>query len=513
MIFCVHYNFRFLFISCIFIVINFLLIFHSSNSFSAEWSFQPSLSIRQTYTDNVRLGGLGGLGGVGLGGLSSDGKQDDFITQINPRVSFTGKSRRYQIDSSYRMNNLIFAKNSNLNRIRHQLNANATAELLEDLFFIDGLASIRQQNATLFGAQTTDNINVTGNRRDVRRYSISPYVRYRFGNLASTELRYTYGIVESSAGGLRNSQRNGYQASLTSGDYFRVLSWGLNFSHRRIHFDGNQLRPARTIELERSIGNLRYNITRRFGLTASGGYERNSFISIRGKPSSPTWTVGFIWVPNKRTEISGSAGKRFFGDTYAANIKYRTRMTTWEATYTEDITTFNQQGGGGFGGGFGGFGGFGGSVLGGNNFLTNRLFLLKSARASVTINGRRNTLGFRFYHRSRKAFSPESDDEELVGIENAGLLNNTTQIGGNIIWSYKISPLTSLSFTASYLRIKFLSGQPSNRNRNNMIFTTNLSKRFGESLTGALRYRFIQRTFSGNDAQANSITASVNMNF
>ncbi len=151
--------------------------------------------------------------------------------------------------------------------------------------------------------------------------------------------------------------------------------------------------------------------------------------------------------------------------------------------------------------------------MGANNFLTNRLFLIKRAQASVTISGRRNTLGFRFFHRSRKAFSPESDDEELVGIENARLLNNTTQIGGNILWSYKISPLTSLSFTASYLRIKFLSGQPSNRNRNNMIFTTNLSKRFGESLTGALRYRFIQRTFSGNDAQANSITASVNMNF
>jgi len=510
MIFCVHYNFRFLFFSCIFIVINLLLLFYSSNSFSAEWSIQPSLSVSQTYTDNVRLGG-GGLGG-GLGGLSSDGKKDDFITRINPGVNFSGKSRRYQINSLYTMNNLIFAKNSNFNRTRHQLRTDATAELLKDLFFIDGLASIRQQNATLFGAQTTDNINVTGNRRDVRVYTVSPYIRHRFGNLASTELKYTYGIVESSAGGLRNSRRNSYLASLTSGDYFRTLSWGLNYSHQRIHLDGGQLRPARTVELERSIANLRYNITRRFSLTASGGYERNSFISIRGKPSSPTWTVGFIWFPNKRTEISGSAGKRFFGDTYAANIKYRTRMTTWEATYTEDITTFNQQAGL-LSGGFGSFGGDSGSLLDGNNFLTNRLFLLKNARASVTIQGRRNTLGFRFFHRSRKAFSPEDDDAELVGIENSRLLNNTTQIGGNIFWSYKISPLTSVNLTASYLQFKLSSGQTGSSNPKNMIFTANLRKRFGESLTGALLYRYIQRTFSGNDAQANSITASVNMNF
>lgn len=490
------------------------IFFYFPLSYADEWHIKPSLSVSQSYTDNVRLGGLGLLGG-GLGGIASRERQDDFVTQINPSLLFTGKSRRFEIDTSYLMNNLIFAKNGNLNRIRHQLRAKGTAELLEDLLFVDGLASIRQQNATLFGAQTTDNINVTGNRRDVRIYNITPYIRHRFGSIASTELRYTFGIVESS-GGLRNSQRHSYQASLNSGSYFRVFSWGLNYSHQRIHIDGSQLRPARTIELERSVANITYNLTRRFALTASGGYERNSFISIRGKPSSPTWTVGFVWFPNKRTEISGNAGERFFGDTYAASIKYRTRLTTWEASYSEDITTFNQQAGGGAFGGSGAFMGSGsfGGFLGSNNFLTNRLFLQRFAQASTTINGLRNTLSFRFFYRSRKAFSPEDDDAELVGIQNAGLLNNTRQIGGNASWSYKVSPLTTASLTASYIRFKFLSGRPGgSRNRDNMIFTANLQKRFGERLTGSLRYRYIQRTLVGSDSYANTITASVKANF
>ena len=70
----------------------------------------------------------------------------------------------------YTMNNLIYAENSNFTRIRHQLNAVGTGELIKDLFFVDGRASIMQQNLSLLGPQAINNVNVTGNRADVRTH-------------------------------------------------------------------------------------------------------------------------------------------------------------------------------------------------------------------------------------------------------------------------------------------------------------------------------------------------------
>lgn len=270
------------------------------------WRIIRRVNLRETYSDNIRLG--------------SQGAEADLVTQINTGLLVTGVGRRFNVNAGYMMNNLIYVEHSNLTRMRHQYNATATTELIENLFFVDGRAVMFQQNASLFGPQGLDNVNVTGNRADVKVYTISPYLRHRFQDFASTELRYTYGIVESNFNALRNSHRNAFQAGLNSGDAFRILNWGLNYSNQMIDFD----KTGRSVEMERAIGNLRYMVTPRFGLTATGGYERNTFISIRGSPTSPTWTVGFSWIPDERTNIVATAGQRFFGDTYSVLANHRT---------------------------------------------------------------------------------------------------------------------------------------------------------------------------------------------
>ncbi|MEK7792063.1 MAG: TIGR03016 family PEP-CTERM system-associated outer membrane protein, partial [Pseudomonadota bacterium] len=419
--------------------------------------------------------------------------------------------RRFKLDSNYMMNNLIFAENPDRSRIRHRLSANGTAELMRDLFFVDGSAAIFQQNTSLLGAQTTDNINLTGNRADMRVYSVSPYLRHRFQDFATTELRYTHGIVESSAGGLRNSQRDSYQFSLNSGDYFRILNWGLNYVHNTIHIDGNNFRSGRTIEMERSAANLRYNITPRFGLTAVGGYERNSFISIRGRSSSPFWTAGFVWAPDERTNISVRAGQRFFGPTFGGELDHRTRLTTWNARYSEDITTMNQQAGQFNAFGLSNIDPFGGqALLGLNNFLTNRVFLQKRFQASVTVNGAKNTTTLTVFNMFREAYTPAIEDFELLGTD-AALLNKTKQTGGNATWSHRITPRTSVNFNAGFVRFKFLAAD---RVNDNLIYSVDLTKRFLPNMTGVLQYRRIERDSNQfSTAVANMITASLTMNF
>ena len=493
----------------------------SCYSHAAEWTVVPRLSLRETYTDNLRLGGGAGRG--------------DFITQINPGLSLGGVGPRFTLNANYTMNNLIYAQASNLTRIRHQLDARGTAELMEDFFFVDGTAAITQQNISLFGPQAIDNVNVTGNRADVRRFNVSPYIRHRFKDFASAELRYAHNIVSSNANALRNSQGDSFIARLNSGTAFNTLRWGLNYSKQMIHFD----RTGRTIELERSIGDLRYMVTPRFGLTATGGYERNSFLSIRGSPSSPTWTAGFVWTPSERTNIVANAGERFFGDTYFADARHRTRLTMWNFSYVEDITTFNQQAL------LGGFGiadslshliaaqnpgidpgiiqqntdtllgpEFSGSFFAPTNFFTNRLFLQKRLQASVALNGVRNTLVLRGFNITRQAYSPDDVDADLIGGVNAALLRNTRQTGGNALWSYRISQLTRANLNLGFTRFSFLG---TDREDDLKIIRVSLTRRFPEilpSLNGMIEYRHNER--DSNQAanyRENAVTAALNMSF
>ncbi|SCY17308.1 uncharacterized protein, PEP-CTERM system associated [Nitrosospira sp. Nl5] len=481
------------------------------------WRILPRFSLRETFSDNVRLRPEGEA-------------RSDLVTQINPGILLTGRARRYDVNIDYTMNNLIYAELSDFTRTRHQLNARATAELVENLFFVDGRAMMFQQNASMFGPQGIDNVNATGNRADIKVYTVSPYLRHRFQDFASTELRYTHSIVESDTIALRNSQRDSFQAGLNSGESFRTLQWGFNYSNQMIHFD----RSDRNVELERSAANLRYMVTPQFGLTATGGYERNSFISIRGGTSSPTWTVGFTWEPSPRTSIIANAGKRFFGDTYFALARHRTRLTAWDVSYVEDITTFNQQAG------FGGINTAGSlnqllnpNINPGNiqpntqfllgqgipgdalNFLTNRLFLQKRLQASVAMNGASNTVVLSIFNMSRQAYSPDDVDTELVGGENLALLRHTRQAGANALWSYRISNLTRANLSGQYAKFYFLSTDRVDDFRIIRLSLTRQLRQAQPNLQGMVELRHKERDSNqaGADYRENAITASVNMSF
>jgi uncharacterized protein (PEP-CTERM system associated) len=485
------------------------------------------MNLIETYSDNVRLGSGSGSGGSG-----------DFITQINPGVLVNGVSSRYNVDVNYIMNNLIYAENDNFNRIRHQLAATGTGELVKDLFFIDGRAFITQQNISLLGAQAIDNVNVTGNRTNLSTYIVSPYLRHRFQNFANVEARYTRNWVNSSTGTLFNSTGDGFLFNVNSGTAFKTLGWGVNYSNQMIHFD-----TGRDVELERSTANLRYMLTPQFGLTGTGGYERNSFVSIRGSPSAPIWTVGFVWEPTQRTNISLNGGQRFFGNTYNAQATHRTRLTTWNFGYNQNITTFNQQAA--FGLGFpttltGSLTqlltaqnpnlspdviqqystallsqGVQGSFFNPTNFLTNRLFLQKTLQGSVALNGSRNTILLSIFNMTRQAYSDATVDINLVGAQNLAFLNHTRQTGATALWNYRLSERTSANLNFAYTRFKFLG---TGREDDLMLVMLGLNRQFKSiqpNLSGTLQVRHQQRDSNqpGSDYREQAVIAWLNMNF
>lgn len=501
-----------------------LLVSPCSNA--ASWKIAPSLNLSESYSDNVNL-------------ASSGAKKDDFITQVNPGISIVGTGSHLKADASYTMQNLVYAEKSGQDTTRHQLNANANAELVDNLLYLDGRATISQQNTSIFGSQATNNTNVAGNRTEVKTYNVSPFLRNHFGNFAASEIRYTHSESNTGIGGLSDSQMDSIQLDIKNGSSFKTLGWGLNYNNEKATYTNLQ-----DLDREAITGNLRYLITPRFGLAATGGYERNNYVSIGSKPEGSSWSAGVFWAPSSRTSLEASTGQRFFGKTYALNVDHRARSTAWNLGYSEDITTTQSQ--------------FQSSELfkipatEGNrdllediltilypgvdpalrrkkiddaierknlalaftddlNYLTNRVFLQKRLQASVAMTGARNTLVLSLFNSSREAQTAQSVDSTFGGAM-LSLSDKTKQIGGNAVWSWRINSRTGVNFSAGYSRNSSSSLDRTDSNKN---FQVGMTRQFQPKLSGMISLRRNQQSTSGTGGgyQENAATASLSYRF
>jgi uncharacterized protein (PEP-CTERM system associated) len=500
-----------------------LLSFHSG---AADWTITPNLGLKETYTDNVRL--------------TQNNQISDFVTQINPGISLTGLGPHIHVDAHYVMNNVLYADQSDRNATNHQLHATANAELLDDFFFVDAKGSISQQSISSFGPQTTDNTNITNNRTNVETYSVSPYLLNHYKNFAKSEIRYTHDSVSTTgtgstvSTGLSDSQSDKIQMKLKSGTDFRILGWGLNYSKERIDFDTGQ-----TVDLESYGGDLSYLVTPHLKLITTGGYETNNYLSISGKSTGgPYWTGGFEWNPSQRTSIAASVGKRFFGNTSSVKASHRSHRTAWNLSYNEDITTTRSQ----FllpstidtadfldrlwtsiipdpvvrqqiVDGFIRDNGLPSSLADSVNLLTNRFFLQKSLRASVSITGTRSTGVLSVFEIKRTAQTSQSADSALLGTSDLALLDNTKQVGINALWNHKITSLVSANINAAYTRT---TSPETGREDNYKTLRIGLTKEFQPKVNGTIEVRRneLDTNQSGDlSYKENSILASVNIRF
>ncbi len=498
-----------------------LLLSLPSDSDAGDLVISPFMRTRLIFTDNVRLTPDG-----------SPNKEADFVTRLAPGLYGKYTSRRFSGEVNYRLINLLFAKTSERNRSLHNLNARGTGELLEDFFFVDGAVRMKQINRSLLGRQG-DDVNLTGNLANVRQYSLSPYVRKRFGGTATTELRYARILSESdSSSSFLNSQANSYIGSILSGPDFQVFQWGLNYARQDIDFD--QRRD--TVRIESGVANVRYNINRRFGITGTGGYENNTFGgAVQNKPKGVRWSAGFIWVPTPRTSIEASAGKRFFGDTYFLDASHRTRLFAMNAHYRENIrsamnilnigagstlpiltTLFTAQAPPGtdpaditqlvqlliseLG--------IPAGLAFAQGYLTNRFFLQKNFESSVALNTAKNTVLFRIFHRTRKPLDNRPILDAVIGAGQSHL----KQEGVGLLWSHRLTERTRINANFLYRRLTF---RTINRRDKIKLYSIGVTREITEHIFGMLRYRRNDRTSNliGNQYVENRFTATLGMRF
>ena len=473
----------------------------------------PRLLVRETYTDNVAL-------------TPGDQKKSDFITEIAPGFRLSDKTARTDLAINYSLNNLFYARDKDRNTLNHQLQALGKFELVDNLFFLDSNAQISQQAVTVSGPIGADS-STNDNNRTFRSYSLSPYLRKRFGRQATAEARYTFSQVSSNSQTSAVSDSTGNRVSLgiESGPAYNELGWGVNFIDDRIDYENFQ-----DTKFQSLTGTGRYRINNRLFAIGTLGYDKNDYFTTGDKPEGATYSLGVDWRPSQRTSLTASAGRRYFGNTYNLAFLHRTRRTAWDISYTQGIQTSRSQ--------FivppGGLDreqiedslkranpGLSNDELRqrtddiitrfGTNVQSNVVFLEKKWRGLFTVNLAKSDILFSAYDTVRDSETTQS----FSIFNNAGdfsLSRVIKQSGVGARWNYRLTARNQANIGLDLSRFRFVDIQ---RTDHTSAFNLGISRKLSREASGSLNYRRFQRdsNFGSNEYDENAIFGSITATF
>lgn len=494
-------------------------LFASLSAHAIDWRFTPNVGAAVTYTDNVNQTAVG---------------KDAIILRVTPGFSLISYgSRRVQASVNYSLTAAARFGDNNSNDLYHNLSAVGKAELVDDFLFVDGTATMTQGLISLFGS-TADATTNDSNRTSVGVYSLSPYIKKRFGTFANAEVRYTLGGAIFGNNTAADAVTNRIVASLDSGSRFNDLSWSVDYSL----YHADNLSTTSNSTFERGSVTLGYALSRKIRIFGTYGEERNDYISARNTSGS-FYSVGAGWSPSRRTDIEATIGERYFGRTYSFSGRHQTRASSWHINYSEDISDISQQ-----------FLSYSGRIFW---VCSNRLFETQDFNppasqtscsgpfTSAQVTQTLNILGVPLsdliaagfvdvaiangvyvinslsggvsWGKGRLGLGLSFFDTKRIYQDVAGVEDRSQGVTGTV--SYRLNPRTSANTSLSMIRNKITN--PFSFGRDDQIFslTLGLDHQFGRDLTGALSFRHQQRESNmvNSDYTENSLTASANLRF
>jgi hypothetical protein len=263
---------------------------------TAGWVFTPSLSVAETWDDNVLLA---------TEGSESAG---DFLTAVTPRgaVSFRGRDTTFQAD--YRGSFLLYQQLSELNAfdqrgtvdMRHRLNRSVT------FFARNGLSQ----------SPTTDEIELPGiqfRRQGVMLEDLRSGVEARLNARTSLTAAYTFQWVNFQEGDLPviDSAQGGHSHGAVAVLQHTLnprLTIGGDFDYRHA-----LLNDRGVFDVQNALATADWRVNERMVLSGGAGY---AWLSTSNRPTDPNLEPRRS-APAFRADLS-STGTRF-----AWNVGYR----------------------------------------------------------------------------------------------------------------------------------------------------------------------------------------------
>lgn len=298
---------------------------------SASWKIEPSIEVKETYTDNVDL--------------DANSQQSDFVTQVTPGLLVVGSGSRLDMSLKYAPMYLYYpGDDKDKHDLRQNLQTNIHSELVDETFFVDGSANIAQQFVDRRQAISSSEASRTNNRRTIQSYRFSPYLVKRIGSIATAQLKYEFGHIRQDNDALNlfptltlgNSVSHKGSFLVSSGTDFSRLGWNLLAQYSTEDRRGDQDYKDTTLRADGS-----YQLTNIFSLLGSMGYQNRDAVGSFANFDGFIWDAGFRLVPGPRTSLSFRYGNQYNGDTYSLNAQYKiTAKNAINLSYTDLIQTY-----------------------------------------------------------------------------------------------------------------------------------------------------------------------------
>jgi uncharacterized protein (PEP-CTERM system associated) len=414
------------------------------------WHFEPGVDALFTLTDNVNL---------------TPSPRADFVTQLTPQLRVSERGAHTRLEGTIQAPVLLYARTgSENNQVLPEVNLAGIAELVERLFYIEAATDVSQQYLSPFAPRPSNLANATNNRYTAQTYRISPVVKAKAGDGYSYELRddNIFANESNTSFQARRSYTNSILARLDREP--RPTGFGLEYDRSETRFVDEA--PLRN-QLVRGLVAFRQSPQLDWSLI--GGYEDNNYDGPTR--SDAIYGLSARWRPTDRTTLDASAEHRFFGGSYHVAFDHRTPLTVWTLRAVRDVTTYPQELA---------------ALAGQDNVSTllDRLFatrypdptqrqafvdqtirerglpqvltgplalftqqvtLQESLLATAGIVGARNTVLTTLYRqRTRPVGTLQTALESLL------LAQDTTQTGGNVVWTWRVTPFYTLSTSADY---------------------------------------------------------------
>lgn len=504
---------------------------------AGSWFLTPRLTVRETFSDNINLS-------------PSGSEQSAFVTDISPGFNLQRIGGRTQVNINYQLQNVINAGGTGSTRINHQLQAGAARVIEPNRLWVSTNGSVGQQNIVNTGVITTGNLNNFANRANVYTFSVNPVWTPHFDGYANGIVQLGYDFVGTSASQqLSDSNTFRGTAGLTSGYRFKQLGWRLvyndNYSQRGAGGD---------VRFRDYLGELRYNISRKYSVFVQAGYFDNSLPNVvtSNNQNGSYYTFGAAWTPSRRFGLQASYGHNLYsanwrwqptfrtninvgfrhskvgtntGSVWNANISHRSARTFWLASYAETTTTvqnillgqsiFNPLNTAGQSP----FNPTNQPVLSpivtqpfasnlGLPTFTNNIVIQRIGQISVSGGTAKSTLGLTLFNSRREDQTTLADDDS---------------IGASTFWNWRFMPRTTSRLLVSWNRntTNLPTAVVPNSEANFYVvgvgLTRNIADYFNISrgIFGAIDYRFARQDSSNSQFSytENSIAATLNIIF
>lgn len=463
----------------------------------ADWKVSPSITVEETYTDNLFVN-------PNATGTAQPAKEADFVTTVTPAVGVRATGGRIRANLDYSPTYVRPYENSDRDQVRQNLLGFGTAEIYEDVFFMDGRAAMFQ--ATLDAGQPISSsvANVSGNRGNVQSYSLSPAFRHHFGPYIDTLSRITLDSVTVDGATASDTVSRDVNFTASSGHYFSLLRWTFLLDEKTT--DRGEGRP-KNIQT-RVNTDYSYFLGRQWSLLWGIGWEKIEDATLNPEPQGLTWNVGFSYRPTVRTDIRATYGDRYDRENKNFSLSHQfPGNTTLAINYAETIS-FQQQ------------------VVGQDlSFLSvDSSGNLIDTRTGLPFVFDTNGFGFRdtsFFqrqmsalltaNRGRNTFVVRLTSEEREN--NASSLDETVRgITGQ--WTHRVNPTVDANLSVTLRQTDF---GASGRVDDFMAGSARLNYRLTSSTLTSLSYTHSQRESSGATAPAdfeeNLITLSLRKSF